>query len=268
MMTEKSTSANGRFAGKIAIVTGASRNTGVAIARRFIDEGAFVYTSASSAESTENGARLLRESGRTAFSAVPCDISDYAQVKALFARVVAERGRVDILVNNACNQGIGPRFLDMEPDYFLNVIRTNLVGTFQMCREAARIMAEQECRGVIVNLGSNVSTRAIRNRTAYVASKGGIDALTRAIALDLGPLGIRVNEVAPGYIYTDRWDALPEEKRARRRLNCPLRREAKGDDIAGAVAFLASADSGNMTGERIVVDAGCSCQHMPEDVDI
>jgi NAD(P)-dependent dehydrogenase (short-subunit alcohol dehydrogenase family) len=267
MMTEKSTSANGRFAGKIAIVTGASRNTGVAIARRFIDEGAFVYTSASSAESTENGARLLRESGRTAFSAVPCDISDYAQVKALFARVVAERGRVDILVNNACNQGIGAPFEEMTMDYFLGVVRTNLGGTFLVSRHAVQMMLRQESRGVIVNLGSNVSTRAIRNRTAYVASKGGIDALTRSMAVDLGPKGIRVNEVAPGYIYTDRWDRLDAIVRDRRRRNCPLHQEATGDDIAQAVAFLASDAAKNICGERLVIDAGCSAQHMPEDVD-
>lgn len=256
-----------RFKGKVIIVTGASRNTGVAIARRFIREGAIVYSSASTEESTRHGAELIRASACGDFKSVACDISDEAQVKALFAKVLDDQGRLDILVNNACNQGIGPKFLDMASDFFLTVVKTNLLGTFQMCREAAKIMAKQESRGVIVNLGSNVSTRAIRNRTAYVASKGGIDALTRSIALDLGPLGIRVNEVAPGYINTNRWDKLDESVKARRRHNCPLRREATGDDIAGAVAFLASEDSGNMTGERIVVDAGCSCQHMPEDVD-
>ena len=109
--------------------------------------------------------------------------------------------------------------------------------------------------------------RAIRNRTAYVASKGGIDALTRSMAVDLGPKGIRVNEVAPGYIYTDRWDALDESLRTRRRMNCPLRKEASADDIAQAVAFLASDAAANICGERLVVDAGCSAQHMPEDVD-
>lgn len=256
-----------RFKDKVVIVSGTSRNTGVAIARLFIREGARVYTCSSTEESTAKGAALIRASVEGDFTPVACDISDLAQVKALFARVVAEAGRVDILVNNACNQGIGPKFIEMSPDYFLGVLKVNLVGTFQMCQEAVKVMLRQQSRGVIVNLGSNVSTRAIRNRTAYVASKGGIDALTRSLALDLGPEGIRVNEVAPGYIYTDRWDVLPEEKKSRRRLNCPLRHEATGDDIANAVAFLASSDSGNMTGERIVVDAGCSCQHMPEDVD-
>ncbi len=256
-----------RFQGKVVVITGTSRNTGVAIARLFIREGATVYVCSSSAESTAKGAAELEAQGFKGFFQAPTDISDIAQVRSLFDRVVAEQGRVDILVNNACDQGIGKPFVEMEPDYFLKVIRTNLLGTFQMCQAAAKQMLKQESRGVIVNVGSNVSTRAIRNRTAYVSSKGGIDALTRSISLDLGPLGIRVNEVAPGYIYTDRWDRLDEKTRSRRRLNCPLRHEATGDDIANVVAFLASPDSGNMTGERIVVDAGCSCQHMPEDVD-
>ena len=90
----------------------------------------------------------------------------------------------------------------------------------------------------------------------------------RSLALDLAPLGIRVNCCAPGYIYTERWDVLDPAKAARRRLNCPLRKEASGADIAGVVAFLASDDSANMTGEIVTCDAGCSCQHMPEDVDV
>ena len=121
---------------------------------------------------------------------------------------------------------------------------------------------------MVVFLSSNTAQRAIRNRTAYCASKGAINSMVRSIALDLGPLGIRVNACAPGYIYTERWDSLAEEKKARRRLNCPLRKEASGRDIANVVTFLASPESGNMTGEIVTCDAGCSCQHMPEDVDL
>ena len=105
------------------------------------------------------------------------------------------------------------------------------------------------------------------NNPAYVASKGGIDALTRSMAVDLGPRGIRVNMVAPGYIHTDRWDKLDESLCTRRRNNCPLRQEASAEDIAQAVAFLASDASANICGERLVVDGGCSALHIPEDVD-
>ena len=126
---------------------------------------------------------------------------------------------------------------------------------------------KQESRGTVVFLSSNTAMRAIRNRTAYCASKGAINSMVRSLALDLAPLGIRVNCCAPGYIYTERWDTLDPAKAARRRLNCPLRKEASGMDIANVVAFLASDESANMTGEIVTCDAGCSCQHMPEDVE-
>ena len=256
-----------RFQEKVVIITGASRNTGVEIADLFIREGAKVCTCGSTEESTAKGAATLRSRGLDGFVSKACDISDPLQVAALFDYVMGVFGRVDILVNNACNQGIGKPFLEMSPDFFLDVLKTNMLGCFQMCQVAAKIMLKQPEKGVIVNLGSNVSMRAIKNRTAYVASKGGIDALTRSLAIDLGPLGIRVNEVAPGYIYTERWDALSPEIRKRRRDNIPLRKEATGRNVAEVVAFLASEASANVCGERIVVDGGCSAQHMPTDVD-
>lgn len=257
-----------RFQDKVVLVTGASRNTGVGIAALFLREGGKVCICGSTPESTAQGGRLLREQGLDGFLETPADISDATQVQAMFAKIREAHGRIDILVNNACNQGIGPAFEDMEPDYFLSVIKTNLLGTFQVSQAAVKMMLQQESRGVIVNLGSNVSMRAIRKRCAYVASKGGIDALTRAMAVDLGPKGIRVNMVAPGYIFTDRWEKISDQTRARRRLNCPLGIEAKADDVAQAVAFLASDASRNICGERLVVDAGCSAQHMPVDVDM
>ncbi|MEI8291680.1 MAG: SDR family oxidoreductase, partial [Verrucomicrobiota bacterium] len=114
----------------------------------------------------------------------------------------------------------------------------------------------------------NVSTRAIRNRTAYLASKGGVDALTLALAVELGPYGIRVNNVAPGYINTDRWETLPTAIAQRRRANLPLGREATAEDIAQAAMFLASDQAANITGTRLVVDGGCSAQHLPIDAEV
>ena len=257
-----------RFKDKVVLVTGASRNTGVGIAALFIREGAKVCINGSTPESTARGGETLRGMGLEGFLEAPADIGDTGQVRAMFAKIREVYGRIDILVNNACHQGIGPAFEEMEPEYFLSVIRINLLGTFQVAQEAVKMMLKQESRGVIVNLGSNVSMRAIRNRTAYVSSKGGLDALTRSMAVDLGPKGIRVNMVAPGYIYTDRWDKLSEETMKRRRLNCPLGVEATADDIAQAVAFMASDASRNICGDRLVVDAGCSAQHMPVDVDV
>ena len=259
----------GRFDGKVVLVTGGNRNTGLDLVEKFAREGAKVYMCGSSPASTEKGAAVLAARGLAGIVSQPCDISDAAQVAALFDTIERESGRLDILVNNAANQGIGHGGpLEMNPEMFFDVFKTNVVGGFRVTQAACnRFFMKQESRGVVVFLSSNTAMRAIRKRTAYCSSKGAINSMVRALALDLAPLGIRVNCCAPGYIYTERWDVLDPKVAARRRLNCPLRKEATGSDIANVVAFLASDDSANMTGEIVTCDAGCSCQHMPEDVD-
>ena len=266
----------GRFDGKVVLVTGGNRNTGLDIVEKFVREGAKVFMCGSSEASTARGAEELRvRAAAWGHAALPvvsqtCDISDAAQVRALFDTIEREAGRLDILVNNAANQGLGHGGpLEMDPAKFHDVFNVNVIGGFQVTQMACnRFFMKQESRGVVVFLSSNTAMRAIRNRTAYCASKGAINSMVRALALDLAPLGIRVNCCAPGYIYTERWDTLDPAKAARRRLNCPLRKEASGMDIANVVAFLASEDSATMTGEIVTCDAGCSCQHMPEDVDV
>ena len=259
-----------RFEGKVVLVTGGNRNTGLDLTEKFVREGAKVFMCGSSEESTARGAAALKARGLDGFTAQACDISDAAQIAALMDTIEREAGRLDILVNNAANQGIGHGGpLEMDPELFWDVLKTNVVGGFRVTQLACnRFFMKQESRGVVVFLSSNTAMRAIRHRTAYCTSKGAINSMVRALALDLAPLGIRVNCCAPGYIYTERWETLDPAKAARRRLNCPLRHEAKGSDIANVVAFLASDDSANMTGEIVTCDAGCSCQHMPEDVDV
>ena len=259
-----------RFEGKVVLVTGGNRNTGLAIVERFVREGAKVYMCGSSEESTAKGAAALAAMGVAGVTSQACDISDAAQVSALMDTIARESGRLDVLVNNAANQGLGHGGpLEMDAERFWDVLKTNVVGGFQVTQAACnRFFMKQESRGAVVFLSSNTAMRAIRKRTAYCSSKGAINSMVRSLALDLAPLGIRVNCCAPGYIYTERWDVLDPAKAARRRLNCPLRKEASGADIAGVVAFLASDDSANMTGEIVTCDAGCSCQHMPEDVDV
>ena len=264
-----------RFEGKVVLVTGGNRNTGLWIVKKFVDEGARVFMCGSSEASTAKGVEALKAMGVVGVTAQACDVGDIAQVNALFDLVEKEAGRLDILVNNAADQGLGlggP--LEMKPEAILKVMNTNVKGGFQVTQTACNRFFMKKpyevggpYRGTVVFLSSNTAMRAIRSRTAYCASKGAINSMVRALALDLSPLGVRINACAPGYIYTERWDALDETVKARRRLNCPLRREAKGADIANVVAFLASEDSGNMTGEIVTCDAGCSCQHMPADVD-
>ena len=260
----------GKFDGKVVLVTGGSRNTGLDLVEKFVREGAKVFTCGSTAASTAAGAAALAARGVAGVTSIACDISDLAQVRALFDAVEREAGRLDILVNNAANQGLGHGGpLEMDPARFHEVLNVNVIGGFQATQQACnRFFMKQASRGVVVFLSSNTAMRAIRRRTAYCASKGAVNSMVRALALDLAPLGIRVNCCAPGYINTERWDSLDPKIAARRRLNCPLRREARGSDIANVVAFLASDDSSNMTGEIVTCDAGCSCQHMPEDLDL
>lgn len=265
-----------RFEGKVVLVTGGNRNTGLWLVKKFADEGARVFMCGSSVASTEKGLAALEAMGVTGISAQACDVGNKAQVDALMDLIEKEAGTLDILVNNAADQGLGlggP--LEMNPEAILKVMNTNVKGGFQVTQAACNRFFMKKpyavggpYRGTVVFLSSNTAMRAIRNRTAYCASKGAINSMVRSLALDLSPLGIRVNCCAPGYIYTERWDVLDEKLKARRRLNCPLRQEAKGEDIANVVAFLASPDSGNMAGEIVTCDAGCSCQHMPEDVDV
>ena len=282
-----------RFKDKVVLVTGGNRNTGLWIVKKFVDEGAKVFMCGSTAASTAKGIESLRvwfgtdsvvsaqnDLGKTLKDAKvvaqACDVGDKAQVDALMNLIEKEVGTLDILVNNAADQGIGHGdVLEMDPDLILKVMGTNVRGGFQVTQAAANRFFMKKpyavggpYRGTVVFLSSNTAMRAIRGRTAYCASKGAINSMVRALALDLAPRGIRVNACAPGYIYTERWDALDEKVKARRRANCPLGMEAKGEDIANVVAFLASEDSGNMAGEIVTCDAGCSCQHMPKDVDL
>ena len=281
-----------RFKDKVVLVTGGNRNTGLWLVKKFVDEGAKVFMCGSTAASTAKGIESLRvwfgtdsvvsaqnDLGKTLKDAKviaqACDVGDKAQVMALMDLIEKEAGRLDILVNNAADQGLGHGGpLEMDPDLILKVMGTNVRGGFQVTQAAANRFFMKKpyevggpYRGTVVFLSSNTAMRAIRGRTAYCASKGAINSMVRALALDLAPSGIRVNACAPGYIYTERWETLDEEIKARRRANCPLGREASGADIANVVAFLASEDSGNMAGEIVTCDAGCSCQHMPKDVD-
>ena len=260
-----------RFEDKVVLVTGGNRNTGLEIVNIFLEEGARVFFCGSTAESTQKGCEELKRRGFSNFTGIPCDIGKKEDVSALFDVIEKEAGRLDILVSNAASLGIGHgTTLTMTAEMLFDTLNTNMGGFFRLVQGATnRFFLKQERdaytdqRGIVVCIGSNSSERVSRKRLAYLASKGGLDAMVRSFATDLGPMGIRVNMLAPGYIWTDRWNWLSDEVKAKRHANTLTGHELDGRDVAEGVAFLASPGARTFQGARLVMDSGSSTQLYP-----
>ncbi len=251
------------LAGKVVVVTGAGKGIGQAIAERFGSVGSSVIVNDVDADSAEAVAAGIVEAGGSAMAAA-ADVSDGDAVAAMFDSVMETHGRVDVLVNNAGLVSPMLHFFDADEAWWRRIIDVNLTGHFLCCHRAARIMAKQG-GGSIINMSSGGATRAHRSFTAYDASKGGIEALTRAMALDLGPYGIRVNALMPGSIDTA---GLNTEERAYRGVNIPSGRIGDPFDMTGPALFLASDDASYVTGDVIKVDGGMLAQQRSATVDI
>lgn len=248
---------------KVAVVTGSGKGIGQAIAERYGREGAKVVVVDINAENCQSVADGINAAGGTAMS-VPSDISDEGSVEALFEKTSAQYGPVDILVNNAGLISPMTHMLLADKAWWDRIIGVNLTGSFLCCLKASRIMAKNN-GGAIINMSSGGATRAHRQFVAYDATKGGIEAMSRAMALDLGPYGIRVNILTPGSIDTT---GIDEEGRKMRGVNLPLERIGEPDDMVGAAVFLASDDARYITGQSIVVDGGMLAQQRSATVDI
>ena len=255
------------FEGKSVLVTGSARNVGLGIARIFGGYGATVFINGRSPAQVEQLVESLNNSAcqkGERYLPAAADVASEEDVARLFAGIEEQAGGLDVLVNNACHLGLGHRFLEMPISFFDEVVAVNLRGYALCAQYAARQMVPRG-GGAIVNIGSNVAARALGDRAAYVASKGGVESLTRAMAVELAEHQIRVNCVVPGYIYTERWDTLPQSVKDRRRQNVPLGKESYPEDIAEAAAFLASAKAKNITGSCLVVSGGVDVQMVPPD---
>jgi 3-oxoacyl-[acyl-carrier protein] reductase len=240
---------------QIALVTGGSRGIGRGIVQALAREGAkvaFVYRGSQQAADA-----LVAEIGSTC-QAIQADVAEAGAAQRVVEKVLGDWGRIDVLVNNAgvIRDGL---FVRMEPDDWQTVLDTNLGGTFAFCRAVAGQMALKQRSGRIINISSVAAEHVNAGQCNYAASKGAVNAFTRALAVELGSRNVTVNAVAPGFVETDMTEAVRNKAGdfIQKKL-IPARRLGKPEDIAAAVVFLASAGASYITGQVITVDGGLS----------
>lgn len=240
--------------GKIALVTGGGRGIGRAICLELAARGATVIVNYNrSAVAAAEVVAQIQSAGATANSA-QADVSDAQQVADMFKAIIAEFGAIDILVNNA-GMTRDNVIMMMKPADFDTVIKTNLRSCWLCCKTAARAMMRKRS-GSIVNITSVVGIAGNGGQTNYAASKAGIIGLTKSLAKEVAVRGIRVNAVAPGFVDTDMTADLSDEIRKQAIEAIPLGKLGAPQDIAKAVAFLASDEAAYITGQTLVVDGG------------
>jgi 3-oxoacyl-[acyl-carrier protein] reductase len=242
--------------GKVALITGASRGIGAATALRFAEQGAHIALNYFKHETEASDVAARARAHNVRAIAIQADVSRFEDVRALFERTLDEFGRVDIVVANA---GIwtGDAVDELDEGKWQQTIDVNLKGAHACCHFAAKLMKPKKA-GAIVTVSSTAGQRGEAFHSHYAASKGGIISLTKSLATELGPHGINVNCVAPGWVDTD---MSADPLRKRRELEkivqgIPLRRVATADDVAGPILFLASDLARHITGEVINVNGG------------
>ena len=250
--------------GKWALVTGSAHNLGFVIATELAEAGASVIVHGMQAPH-DAAVRIADAVPGAATLALGFDLSDPAAVIEAFEGLAARGITPHILVNNAAHLGITDvPAIDQQADLFREVLEVNVFGTYQCSMLAARAMAANE-GGSIVNISSLAGQRAIHDRLAYNTSKAAIDGMTRSMAIDFAAAGVRVNAIAPGYVWSDRWEGIDDDEAVRRRARIPAGVETTQREIASFVAYLVSGRTTTLTGEVIAIDGGLAAQQTPRE---
>ena len=242
------------FENKTAVITGGSRGIGLAIAKKLAEGGANIAVLYVGDETEGKAAKAELEQYGTKVEQYFCDVSDFEKSKAVCEQVIAEFGKVDILINNA---GItrDKLVLNMDENDFDAVINVNLKGTFNMIKHFYKHFMKNR-GGRIVSTSSIVGLIGNAGQANYSASKAGIIGLTKSVARELAGRNVTVNAVAPGYIGTDRTNVLPDKVKETMKAQIPAKRIGTPEDVANVVAFLCSDEAAYVTGEVIRVDGG------------
>ena len=243
-----------RFENQVAVVTGAGRGIGHAIAVRLANEGARVAAVSRSEANAQRTADEINTNHADAAKAYAVDVADHAAVQQISAHILEEFGRIDILINNAgvTRDGLSMR---MSIEDWETVIDTNLKGAFSFTQAVMRSMIKQRS-GRIINISSIAGLTGNAGQANYAASKAGLIGLTKSLARELASRGITVNAVAPGFIVTDMTDVLSDQIKEAVLTRIPLGKFGEGEDIAAAVAFLAAPEAKYITGQVLTVDGG------------
>jgi 3-oxoacyl-[acyl-carrier protein] reductase len=241
------------LSGQVALVTGASRGLGKAIAKSLAAQGASIAVVARSEDALKDTLEAIRAAGGTA-EPFPVDVADSAAVDAAVEKIAARFSKIDILVNNAgvTRDGLLAR---MTSEAWDTVINTNLKGAFNFTRQVGRIMVKQRS-GRIINISSVIGLMGNAGQANYAASKAGLIGFSKSVAKEFASRGITCNVVCPGFIETDMTKDLSEELKKKLLERIPLQRLGQPDDVAGVVEFLCSPAAGYITGQIITVDGG------------